>query len=192
MKNLVFIIALITMVGGTAFAQGNWEDNIGVYFNADGTVVSNNDGVAGVHHVYMVLTNVTSPTVDGFECKITAEGGMIISYASKVFPLETINVGTRYGEVIAGFGSPLATVNGNAMVMEFDIIITDPGMPGLLYIAPVYFPSIPGAPAYLSAGEIVAAKNSTGPGMPVLVTNIPEEPVATETTSFDNLKSLYR
>ncbi len=75
---------------------------------------------------------------------------------------------------------------------DFDIIVTDPTIPGTMFLNPVYFPSITGAPAYLSNGVVVAAHNSTAPGTPVLVTNSTEEPVATEATSFDNLKSLFR
>jgi len=62
----------------------------------------------------------------------------------------------------------------------------------MLFIDPVYFPSVSGAPAFLAGGEVIAANNSTAPGLPVLVTNSTEEPVATDATSFDNLKSLYR
>lgn len=193
MKKLVFVFALVAMaIGGSAFAQNAYENNIGVYFDADATMISNNDATPGVKHVYVVLTQLTNATVEGFECKLTATGGMLISYDSKVFPVETINVGTRFGEIIAGFGSPVMAVDGMAVVMELDIIVTDPTMPGEMYLEPVYHPSTPGAPAYLSDGVVVAAHNSTAPGAPVLVTNSTEEPVATEATSFDNLKSLYR
>jgi hypothetical protein len=193
MKKLVFVFALVAMAfAGSAFAQAEYTNNLGVYFDADGTMASNNDGMPGLKHVYVVMTNLTVDTVEGFECKITATGGMLISYDSMVFPVDAINVGTRFGEVIAGFGAPMMVEDGKVMVMEFDIVVTDPGMPGSLFIDPVYFPSHPGAPAFLSGGEIYEARNSTAPGLPVLVTNSETEPVATDATSFDNLKSLYR
>jgi hypothetical protein len=78
------------------------------------------------------------------------------------------------------------------VVMEFDIIVTDADIPGLLFIDPIYFSSIPGSTAFLSDGEIVAARNATAAGFPVLVTNSEDEPVGAQATSFDNLKSLYR
>lgn len=195
MKKLVFVVALIALaVGGSAFAQTAFQNNIGVYFDAEGTITTNNDGVAGVKHCYVVLTDLTTPTVDGFECKLTATGGMIIAYATQTFPAElaVINVGTRYGEVIAGFGFPLPVVDGRAMVMEFDIFVTDPGVPGELFLSPTYFSSLPGTAAFLYDHVIYEANNSTAPGLPVLVTNSTEEPVATQATSLDNLKSLYR
>jgi len=194
MKKLVFAIALVALaVSGSAFAQDEiWQNNMGVYFDAEGTVTMNNDGVPGLMHVYLVLSNLTSPTVDGFECKITSQGGLLVAYDSKTFPLDTIDVGTRYGEIIAGFGQPLPVADGKAVVMEFDIVVTDAAVPGELFIDPLYFPSVPGAPAYLFDGEVIPVHNSTAPGLPVLVTNGTEEPVATESTSFDNLKSLYR
>jgi hypothetical protein len=190
---MVFALALVIMAcGGSALAQNINEDNIGVYFDTAGTVMSNNDGLVGVKHVYVVLTNLTQPVVGGFECKITATGGMLISYATKTFPVDVIDVGTRYGETIAGFGQPLPVADGKAVVMEFDIVVTDPSIPGEMFIEPIYYPSMPGATCYLSNGEIFEARNSTAPGEPVLVTNSETEPVATEATSFDNLKSLYR
>lgn len=193
MKKLVFVFALIAMAfGGSVFAQPIHEDNVGIYFDADGTMASINDGIPGLKHVYVVLTNVGHATVEGFEAKITATGGALISYDSMAFPVNAIDVGSRYGEVIAGFGSPLMVEDNKVVVMEFDIIVTDPGMPGMLFIDPVYFPSIDGAPAFLAGGELVEARNSTAPGLPVMVTNSTEEPVATESTSFDNLKSLFR
>lgn len=195
MKKLVFVVALIALaVGGSAIAQTAFQNNMGVYFDAEGTIATNNDGIAGVKHVYVVLTQLTTPTVDGFECKLTASGGMVIAYATQTFPegLGTINVGTRYGEVVAGFGFPLPAVDGRAVVMEFDIFVTDPGIPGELFISPTYFPSIPGTAAFLYADNLYVANNSTAPGLPVLVTNSTDEPVATEATSLDNLKSLYR
>ncbi len=193
MKKLVFVFALVAMAfGGSVFAQAIHDDNVGIYFDADGTMTSNNDGTPGLKHVFVVLTNVGHATVEGFEGKITATGGVLISYDSMTFPVDAIDVGSRYGEVIAGFGSPVMVEDGKVVVMEFDIIVTDPGMPGMLFIDPVYFPSIPGAPAFLGGGELVEARNSTAPGMPVLVTNSADEPVAIESTSFDNLKSLFR
>ena len=193
MKKLVFVLALVAMAfGGSVFAQEGYENNMGVYFDADGISAINNDGVVGLKHVYVVLTQLTHATVEGFEAKITASGGMLISYDSMTFPVDAIDVGTRFGEVISGFGSPLLVADNKAMVMDFDIIVTDASIPGMLFIDPVYFPSVSGAPAFLAGGEVIAANNSTAPGLPVLVTNSTEEPVATDATSFDNLKSLYR
>lgn len=193
MKKLVLVIALaLVACGGSVFAQDINQDNIGVYFDADATLLRNNDGVPGLHHVYVVLTNLSHNVIEGFECKITASGGLLVSYDSKTFPVDVIDVGTRYGEIIAGFGQPLPVADGQAVVMELDIIVTDAAIPGLLFLEPVYFASVPGSAAYLSEGEIVATRNSTAPGFPVLVTNSEDEPVATQGTSFDNLKSLFR
>jgi hypothetical protein len=193
MKKLVFALVLaVTACGGAALAQDFGVNNIGVYFDAEGTQMSNSDGTPGPRHVYVVLTNLDRTVVNGFECKITASGGMLVSYDSMAFPVDVIDVGTRYGEVIAGFGQPLMVSEGRAVVMEFDIIVTDADIPGLLFIDPIYFSSIPGSTAFLSDGEIVAARNATAAGFPVLVTNSEDEPVGAQATSFDNLKSLYR
>nr|MEE4266592.1 hypothetical protein [Candidatus Krumholzibacteria bacterium] len=193
MKKLVFVFALIALVSaGSAFAQTAYQNNIGVYFDEAGTTLINNDGVVGAKDIYVVLTNLTVDTVKGFECKLTAEGGMVMSYASISFPVNTVNVGVRFGEVIAGFAEPVMVENGSVMVMQAQVIVTDVSIPGELYLDPVYFASVEGAPAFLSAGVLIPANNSTAPGEPVLVTNGSEEPVATEGTSFDNLKSLYR
>jgi hypothetical protein len=194
MKKMVFAIALIALAfGGSAFAQvGSWQDNMGIYFDAEGTIAENNDGVPGLLNCFIVLTGVTQPTVDGFECKIVGEGGLLVSYDSVAFPVDAIDVGSRFGEIIVGFGEPLPVEGGKAVVATFDIIVTNPTIPGAVYLSPVYFPSLPGVPAYLAGGELVPARNSTEDGMPVLVTNSAEGVVDTDEMSFDNLKSLYR
>mgnify|MGYP006935374947 CR=1 FL=1 len=63
-------------------------------------------------------------------------------------------------------------------------------------IEPVYFSSLEGVPSFLvdaNTGELVEMRQSTGGANdPVFVVNSATVPVATEATSFDSLKSLYR
>ncbi len=192
MKQFCFVIALISLTSsGLALGQISGEqNNIGVYFDAAGTQISNNDGLPGLKHVYVVISGLTRPSVDGFEFKITASGGLLISYDSVAFPVNTIDVGTRFGEIIAGFDHPLLAREGRVLVMEFDIMVTDMAMPGSLFIHPVNYPSLAGAPAYLSGGQIVTALPSAAPGQPVLVTNSSEGPLAAKATSWNKLKNL--
>jgi hypothetical protein len=196
MKKLIITLSILTIAfAGTVFAQDGMSDNnIGIYL-ADGSHAV--DAVQGeVLDLHLVITNMTSPAVAGFEVKMISEGPLFIVESSIAFPTDSINVGSRYGEIIVGFGTPLLPEAGSIEVMSFSALVSDAAQPSSLFIMPVFSPSIPGVPSYLADAQadiLVEMRQSTGgPSDPVFVVNTDPVPVATESTSFDSLKSLYR
>ena len=195
MKKLVLVLSVLTIVfAASAFAQNFDANNVGVYL-ADGS-----------HSVYaiqgesldlhMVVTNMDAPALAGFELKLVTDGDLIIVGSTVAYPTQAINVATRMNEYIVGFDAPVPAVDGAVEVMTFSAIVTDAAFPSGIRIEPVYFASISGVPSYLAnadTGELVEMHQSTGgPNDQVFVVNNEVVPVATETTTFDSLKSLYR
>jgi len=195
MKKLLVVLSILTIAfAGSAFAQdAPWQNNVGVYL-ADGS--HNVDVAAGTTlDLHLIISNLSADSVAGFELKLTAYGPLFIIGGTEVYPTQMINVGSRPGEYIVGYDSPMPA-NGSFEVMSFSAIVTDAAVPAGLLIDSVYFPSLPGVPNFLvngGTGELVELRQSTGGADdPVFVVNTQDVPVATETTSFDNLKSLYR
>ena len=71
MKKMVLVFALAALaLGGSAFAQTPYQNNIGIYFDEAGT---NNCAFlpVGSHPAYVVLTKLTAGDVLGWEAKLT-------------------------------------------------------------------------------------------------------------------------
>jgi len=196
MKKLLIALSILTIaLAGSAFAQDNsWDNNIGLYL-ASGEHSADADA-GSVLDLHLIVSNLTAPTVSGFELKLETTGPVFVNESSVAFPTQVINVGTRTGEYIVGFDGPIPAVDGAVEVMTFSVIVTDAAAASALFIKPVYFPSIASVPSFLvdaDSGELVEMRQSTGgPDDAVFVINSQEVPVATEMTTFDNLKSLYR
>ena len=195
MKKLLVVLSILTIAfAGSAFAQdAPWQNNAGVYL-ADGSHAA--DAAAGsTLDLHLILSNLTADSVAGFELKLVAFGPLFVMESSVVFPTQVINVGSRPGEYIVGFDVPMPA-DGSFEVMTFSAIVTDAAVPAGLLIQSVYFPSLPGVPNFLvdgGTGELIELRQSTGGADdPVFVVNTQDIPVATESTSFDSLKSLYR
>lgn len=194
-KLLVVLSILIIAVSGSAFAQDLiWQNNIGAYL-ADGSYEV--DAAQGdVLELHMILTNMTSPACGGFEYKLSTVGGLFIMESTIAYPTDSINAASREGEFIVGYGNPIPAVSGAVEVMSVSVIVTDEEPSGL-YIGAVYFASIPGVPCYLAdaANAIMVEMHQNLGDSSDAVFEVNEKgqtPVATESTSFDNLKSLYR
>ncbi len=196
MKKLLIVLSVLTIAfAGSAFADySDSDNNVGVYMdNGDHFA----DAPAGsTLDLHVVISNLTSPTVAGFEMKLMAYGPMVINTSSIEFPTQFINVGSRFGEIIVGFDIPLLASEGSLDVMTFQAVVSDASTAAGLLIKPIYFSSIPGVPCYLvngSSGELIEMRQSTGgPDDAVFVVNSETVPVSTQSTSFDSLKSLYR
>ena len=196
MKKMVLVFALVALAfGGSAFAQGWNSDNIGVYFDTAGTIISNPDA-SGTFAVHMILSNLSKDVLEGFEAKVVADGGLELIDDTWQLNYDGFEVGRFEGEVMVGFTSPVVPVDGMVHVCSFYVTVINPAVPGALYLEPQRFATETELgeenPVYVSGSVAYPLFNSTEEGLPVLVVNTPDEPVATESTSFDNLKSLYR
>lgn len=147
--------------------------------------------------------------VGGFECRLHAEGDVII--LDKRFPVPSIDVG-QAESMIVGFSEPvLVNGDGLALLAEVDVFLaegSDPvgtpdkvsplpcdGATGFLYLYPSYPPSIEGRMAYLDWDD---------PDNPVVgadrlwdyddYPSLMLEPiiVATEDQSWGSIKAIYR
>lgn len=197
MKKLLVVLSILTIaVTGSALAQDLiWQNNIGAYL-ADGSYEA--DAAQGdVLELHMILTNMTSPACGGFEYKLSTVGGLFIMESTVAYPTDSINAASREGEFIVGYGNPIPAVDGAVEVMSVSVIVTDEEEPSGLYIGAVYFASIPGVPCYLAdaANAIIVEMHQSLGDSEAAVFEVNEKgqsPIATESTSFDNLKSLYR
>ncbi len=200
MKKIAFALLLTVFLTGNALAQLDPDDDgIGIYFDPC-ACVNCLDLPAGEHLGYVVITHPTSEEgVLGWEASIWAEGpGVILEYE---FMGDAVNFATRPNELIVGLGSPLINpYSFPAVVMAIvHIFIFDETAPLNFFIDEVYFNSIPDVhqPAYLDGSDYTIIKPlqqiQGGPHLPVAIVNGNcDDVVATENTSFDGLKALYR
>ena len=208
MKKLVLAITIAVMAFSGIAVADTYMDNVGVYFDTAGTVACMDNietsGI-GVHHVYLVFTKLTNNAVMGFELNLAFDGPLVAS--NFVFPAGSgaINLQTA-PTFLVGFGTPITVVDRTAVIMEFDILAFsvnpvnwDANGQAHVYVKEIFFHSLPEeVPAYLNgSGEIIALHQSTGIETdPVMVFSLAENScegiVATDETSWDGLKSLYR
>ncbi len=198
MRKLVIVCLLATFVlGGSAFAQdpeNPFANNIGIYLNDAGT--GNCGAIEGnvPFTVYVMLTKLSYPEVWAWEAKFTFEN--IRQIGETVFGGH-VNAGSREGEYIIGLASPLFAVNGNVIVAEFDLMVVDffndVNEPSYVYVDGIYFNTLPnGQPAYLEAPGSSGVSLYQAIEGPQLSMNADCQPVAVESSSWGNLKSLYR
>ncbi len=151
--------------------------------------------VPGIYHFYIVMSNLTSDGIAGYELKLTPEGNL--TYFNLTFPTdEYINVGTREYEIIVGFGSPLMSTENCLLVGEIDCYLADEAAANF-FIEPIYFASIEDSPCYLDCYDTQLIKpliqSSGDVEDPVLMINDGHcGPVATDEVTWDGVKSLYR
>ena len=195
MKKLVLTLSILTIaLAGTAFADTIHSNNIGVYLsNGEHSATAIQGESLDLH---LVVSNMTANELAGFEMKMVADGPLFIVEGTFNYPTQAINVATRANEFIVGFDAPIPAISGSVEVLAFSAIVTDSAVPAGIRIEPVYFASLEGVPSFLvdaNTGELVEMRQSTGGANdPVFVVNSDIIPVATEATTFDSLKSLYR
>ncbi len=195
MKKMALVTVLVAMaIGGSALAQDlTWQNNVGIYFDTVGTDFCGTATNGEIVNAFLVLTNMTAADAKGYELKLVLEGGFQL--VSLGFPVDVVNVGTKPGEQIVGFAYPVAAEAGTVVLAMYTFYVSDESVSSFATIERIYFPSLPGVPSYLDGdGNIIEMRQSTGgPYDPVFILNGDcFGPVATEETTFDNLKSLYR
>lgn len=193
MKTLVIALALVTLAG-SSFGQAYWEDNIGMYYNEDGTNYCCGAPPGTFVDVYLVLTHATSATVAGWEAKLTFEGAWFpVSFTPRY---DHINAATRPNEYIVGLGTPQATIGGAVVLMDIRLYNTDGFIPSYGYVGPIYFHSIPELlPAYLDGADLELVKPmypSLGSIHDWVISLNNGCVVDDENTSFGTVKSLFR
>jgi len=197
MKKLLFVLAITALfVSTTAFAQLNWEDNIGLYLDEAATTSCGTAGASQFVPAFLTLTHLTSDSVSGWEVKITASGGgMIFSVTPRG---QFINAASIPGEYSIGLGTPLLAVNGTVVIADVQVLITDDTTPTYGFLDHVYYDSMNNdLPAYVDGIDRNLVKRLVpalgGLDQPQLIVNGDcGGVVADEDASFGNVKALFR
>ncbi|MCP4291838.1 MAG: hypothetical protein GY780_08400 [bacterium] len=200
MKKIAFALLLTLLVAGNAFAQLDPDDDgIGVYFDPC-ACVNCLELPAGEHLGYLVITHPTSEDgVLGWEATVWNEGPGVVTEWELLG--DAINVATRENEFIVGLGSPEINpyTYPAVVVAVMHLFIFDESAPVEFFIDGVYFNSIPGGeqPNYLDGADYEIIKPlqqiQGSADLPVAIINGDcDGVVATENTTFDGLKALYR
>ncbi len=205
MKKLLFAVsalaALSLLAPSAGFAQ--YDNHMGIYTNTEDMAVNSTITMAQTQTVYFVITqpyNVEEDRpvgwINAYECSVLLEGTAFVTAIR--WPVSAINVGSPENHVV-GFGTGVQVVDGAAMVAEMDVFYGD-ATGGAVYLTlglsdPV---SLPGFMAYLDGdgtvnGGLVPMMTSAGDwALPVFAFNADPGIVATDNTSFDNIKAMYR
>ena len=205
-----FVIALVLVALGMsspALANDNL-DNVGVFFDHYGSEMCVNylEGYGiGLHHVYVVLYHLTSPAVRGFELQLAFDGPLLPMNFAFPAGAAAINVQNPPAFMV-GFGNAVPAQNWMVTVMEFDIFVYsmnpadyDEYADANVYVREIFFHSLPWeAPAYLDENlDIKPLHYATGDAAdPVMIFSLDYTgcmtPFATEKTSWDRLKGMFR
>ena len=212
MKKLLFaasaLAALSLLAPSTGFAQVHMYDNqVGLFLNADGTGGTNSNDIGSPVFVYLVLLrpvdveNGDAPyaTINAFECTLNFTGGPMFKLGD-AFPPTGVNIGDNsdinqgFLEYIVGIGTAVPVTDGSVTLITFQFMATTPAET-IITLTPISIPSVPGEMAFQSvAGELRAMNNAGGmPDAAVFSFNGADGgTVAVEDASFGSVKALYR
>lgn len=211
MKKLVILLAMTSLVVGSAFAlSDDGENSLGVYF--DQTYDSNCMALAANQtlNAYWVLANCEFAAIGGFEFQWGIDPAPAVApiITSLTLPPQALNIGDQHN-LIVGIGTPYATSEATVLAtVGFFIIVP---FEGFINVGPSDPASIAGHCAFNDAfdvSHIVPMNFSTVDGVDVVVnadgwvvpgvgqfSNAcagPQDPVATETTNWGSMKSLFQ
>ncbi len=204
MKKMFFAVsalaALSLLAPTMGFAQGA-DNQLGFYSDADMSSSSLDAAAYSTVEVFMIVTNPYNDTenraiesIFGIEFSVMIPAGtaQVIS-TTWTNNANAIDVDNTPDNHIVGWGLPVPTVGGVIQLGTKSVLLLTAD-PFVIHIAPhITTPSIPGAMAILDfdGSTIQPIYPSSGSyDNPVFGFNTTV--VATEPTSFDNVKALYR
>ena len=113
MKKMVLVIALaaIALTSVSAFAQIDpaYQNNIGIYLDESGEVNCDAVSVNTPTNSYLILSNLTSNEILGWEAKLSFSNMFLLSFGPRG---QFIDAGSRTDEYIIGYASPLPSMVG--------------------------------------------------------------------------------
>ncbi len=188
-KMLILLLAMLIATSASAIINPD-DDIMGFYFDLD----ADYDCVDGISpysstFLFLILTNPTSDAIYGFEAGHTIEGEGMVLGAEFANP-QVINVGT-IDNIIAGFGEPTLTVPAT-LLLTLNVMYMDTTNGALRFFLHGTTPSSvdPLFPTLLLEGGVLQSVGVNNYGWATAQFNNCVS--ATETQSFDSLKSLYR
>ncbi len=191
-KRVVLLLSLFVASSALAIVD-NDPNMLGIYFdlNADITCLEDVTPYAQVP-AYVILTNPTFEFLGGYEFGFQVEGNAII--LSAIMEGQALDVGSA-GNHIVGLGEPLLT-SEITLLSTLTVLYSDTALAPVLFFLGGTDPSSldPMLPTILyGEGELMSLGTSSVPGSPCAVINgVCEDVVATDNTTLDSLKSLYR
>lgn len=193
MKKLV-VLLMVIFVATSAFAIVDEDPNsMGFYFDteADETCVEGATAYS-THNMFLVLTNPDFDNLFGFEAGFDVVGEANILSLAFTNP-QALNVG-QTDNMIVGFGSPSVTSPITTVAVLEVLYMSTAGDPLEFFMHGSTPSSIdPAYPVFLLAdGVLIQGGMSVVAGDPSAQINAGCTVVATESMSFDNVKSLYR
>lgn len=193
MKKLV-TLALVALFASTALAGlDDGPDSFGVYFDTLG----NNNDLDGVmpfspFNVYLLLMNPTGP-VNGFECTVTPVGAPHFILGTTLGGTGALDVDASANGFAVGAAADYPTVGGAMLLVTWNFMVQSTAQLEWR-ITKATIPSMSGdLPVVTGNGVLRRCGISSGDvAAPVAFVNSPNAPVATELSSFGNVKSLFR
>ncbi|MBK8165737.1 MAG: hypothetical protein IPK64_07180 [bacterium] len=207
MKKLLFAVCALAAISLLApdagFAQ--WENHIGIYTSADAANHCIATTPATQTSIYFVISNprlgdgTPVAAVNAFELRVLVEGpaGSMFRLA-ETLPVGAINVGVStdpYDSMyIAGWPGTTPVVGGFCSVMTWNVLFLAPG-PWYFRLSPTTNPGVAGKMAInVPVGEenflVGLMPSSDDFANPVFSAG--DCVVSTETSSFGNVKALFR
>jgi len=191
MKKLIFLLMAI-LVASSAFAIIDPDsDSVGVYFDMTADTMEMDMAAPGAMTAYLLLTNPSGSEIGGFEAGLTIDGPSTPAVTTFDNPT-ALNVGTATN-MIVGFGTPTPATEVTLLATIDIYYIGGPDDVLSIYLSGSTPSSAdPDYPVVVNDGAILITAMPVMAGMPCAGANLPETPVATQSMSFDNVKSLYR
>jgi hypothetical protein len=193
MKKLV-VLLLVSLMASVAFAGIDPDfDSFGVYFDPAGNTINASAGLFTPFPVYLLLMNPRG-TTDGFECTVTPTGAPYF-ILSTTLPPGSLDIDPAANGFAVGAAQPF-TASGGAMVLCTWSFMLQAATPLEFYITQASSPSMSGGlPVVTGNGILRRCGTTTGnvllPVARVNGTGLPPI-IATEISSFGNVKSLFR
>ncbi len=197
MKKLLFLTGLLLLVSGVAMAQVDPDPNgLGLYYDMGGTVRCQ-DGIApGMKSLYLIATDITQPTLGGWECSISCDSPMWMFLSAVLAGTGPINLFTA-PDFQVGLGIPMNNAP-SLLLATINYFVQDMN-PAALYIGPCSHPSTPLDPTPLYAdganvGILVPFQAVQGNwDLPVAFGNAGTcDIIAVENDTWGGVKGLYR
>jgi hypothetical protein len=193
MKKFVTLL-LVALFASTAFAGlDDGADSFGVYFDTLGNV-NDLDGqpVFTPFNVYLLLMNPVSAT-NGFECTVTPTGAPHFILSTTLGGMGAIDVDASANGFAVGAAADYPTVGGAMLLVTWSFML-QANTPLEFRITKASIPSMTGNLPVVTGDGILrrCAVASGSVEAPVAYVNSPNEPIATEVSSFGNVKSLFR
>jgi hypothetical protein len=199
MKKLLVLVLTMVMASSALAVVDSDANMIGLYFDttADSPCVTANPYQAVP--MYAILTNPSFDLLYGFEFGYTYEGNIFITAKTYVYPEgQFVDVGGSFTNFLCGYTVPYATTEAT-MLVTLNVVYADVTMAPVTFHMTHANPSSDVTPedgilpmVLLAGGELMNVGYSTEGGLVAAQINGTCAPVATESMSFDSVKSLYR